>query len=307
MASAPAVIPPPYSPPLVDVSLGLVNTPTSAVAGGTPPANPLQPYGGAINGAQGAWILTSGGALNTDTGATGDLASGIEYDITCTPGTVNGVGPAFGLVHRLLAPPLGTLVSPMPINVQVIRFEVFGLHWDTVPAGTQCGKDSGVCFVSGGAAQGCIYDISLAGNGGQNVGFGIVYDTALAALAYKVKRISGGGNPLTANVSIGNPANGVTKPFYLDIRVFAPSASTPAAIQIFLDNVPVSGLTAAQTSWIAGTALPAPGVGPAASIGLMPYIGNNTPAADTVNPVLHFYGARFRMGSLLACTWENQF
>lgn len=293
--------------PWIDQTIGAMTNPQATVGNAPTTTNPQVPSGGAINANLGQWILTGGaGSLTTNMGATGDAATGFEFQQVCTAGTNNGFGPAFGAVGRYLTPPVGTLVNLMPVNWQMVRLEVFGLHWDVVPTGTQCGKDSGIVWLSNGMANGCIYDISQANNGGQNVGWGLIYNTTSAQLQFYAKQVSGNGVLATVIQNIGNPANGVNKPFYVDFRWLAPTASVAATINLFIDKTQVP-LTATQSSWAAGTLLPAPNAGATAISGYLPCIANNTPTADTVNPNLHFYGARLRIGSIAACTLENQF
>lgn len=293
--------------PLVDVTLSPFNTTGATALGGAINKDSFVPPGAIQQNTLGQWIFTgTAGNFVTDSGGTGDLLSGIELSMVNTPGTYQGCGPNYGYAGRLSAPPVGTLVLPMSVNLQCYRFEVFGLRWDVAPTGTQAGQDSGVVFTVGGAANGPIYDISKAVNGGQSTGFGILYDSAGGVLRFVAKQVSGNGNPLTAFANIGNPTNGVAKPFYLDMRILAPTVSTAAAIQIFLDKTQVV-LTTAQSSWAPGTVLPALPGGPSNGIGLMPAILNNSPATDTANPALHFTSARLRIGSLAACTLENQF
>jgi hypothetical protein len=295
------------APPMIDLTYSIANNPQGTIGNAPTTLNPSSPSGGAINASLGQWILTGGAAsLITDAGASGDAASGVEFSQVCTPGTINGIGSPFGVVGRFTQPPVGTIVNPMTVNYQMVRFEVFGLHWDAVPTGTQCGRDSGVMWLANGAANGAIFDISQALNGGQNVGWGVLYNVATASLVFAAKQLSGTGVAQTVFVNMGNPANGVTKPFYLDMRWIAPTATTAASLQVFLDKTQVV-LTAAQSSWIAGTLLPAANASATATTGYLPCIMNNTPVADTANPVLHFYGARIRAGSVLACTLENMY
>jgi hypothetical protein len=254
------------------------------------------------------WTIT-GAALTTDYGSTGDPNSGVELALTCTVGTVNGLNAPGGVSGRLIAPPAGTIILPMAINVQCVRFEVFGLHWDTTPTGTQCTRDSGVTFTQGGYGQGNIYDTTQTGNGGGNMGWGVVMHTATGQLQYIAKQVNGtGGVGLSTATDIGAPVNGFANPFYLDMRWYMPTVSTPASIDIFIDNVQKTSLLSTnQSSWTAGTLLPALNVGGSAkALGFVPGIANNSPTGNTANPVMHFTGARLRIGSIPAVTLENQ-
>jgi hypothetical protein len=276
--------------------------------GNAPTLTTASPYGGAQNTAFGSWIST-GSALATDYGGTSNPSSGVELELTSTAGTVNGLGPDLGIAGPFTTPPAGTLVLPFSINQQCLRFEVFGMYWDVVPAGTQCLRDSGVVFLQGGAGAGVIYDNPQTGNGGQNYGWGVVVDTATGKLMFVAKQVNGtGGAGLSAKVDLVTPTNGLNKPFYLDIRWYAPQLAAPASIQILLDGVDLTpNLSAAQSAWGAGTVLPSLNVsGSSKSGAFYPVIANNTPTGDTANPGLHFQGARLRIGSIAACTLENQ-
>lgn len=296
------------SPPLIDETYAaaaqVIGTIGNVLGGAT-----VAPYG-EINGTFGSWTLTGAGSLLSDYGGTSYPLSGVEANQSCTAGTVHGFGPAIAAVSGpFLKPPAGTLVLPYSINLQCVRFEVFGMYWDVVPTGTQCLRDSGIVFANGGAAQGVVFDNPQTGNGGQNYGWGVVVDTATGQLMFVAKQVQGiGGVGLSAKVDLGAPANGLNKPFYLDLRWYAATLASPASIQILLDGTDLTPkLTSAQSSWIVGTKLPSLDQGGGTlTTGFQVSILNNTPTGDTVNPLLHFQSARVRVGSIAAVTLENQ-
>lgn len=293
------------APPLVDFTFGPLQLQPTGTIGNAPTNVTASP--GFASSSSYPWIVTSG--LATDYGSATDPNSGVEFTLTCVAGTNNGLGAPGGVSGRLIAPPVGTIILPMSINTQCVRFEVFGLHWDALPTGTQAGRDSGVVFNQGGMAQGNIYDISATGNGGGNMGWGVVMHSATGQLQFVAKQVNGtGGVGLSTALDIGTPANGLTNPFYVDMRWYAPTVSSPASIDIFIDNVQKTTLLSAnQSSWTGATLLPPLNVaGSVKAIGFIPVIANNTPTTDTVNPVLHFTGARLRIGSIAAVTLENQ-
>lgn len=301
MANTPAVVSQQVPPPVIDLTLSPLVSPTTAI-GDAPSTADLRPPLGQLTSYSQNWFYTAN-ELTTDSGGSGDTDSGMEFTITCAAGTFNGVSPGYGINQRFLVPPSGTLYAPTPINTQMVRFEVYGVRFETTPSGTQCGQDSIVCFTGGGAGNGPIWDKSHTA--GQSVGFGIIYDTGTSELRFVAKQVSGNTNPLTANVALGNPSNGITNPFYLDFRFFAASKSAPASLTILLDGV-ILDLGTAQSSWAAGTTLPQCGSPLSSQPSFIPVICNNTPTSDTANPKLHFTGARLRIGSVLACTLENQ-
>lgn len=294
------------APCLVDTNLTTDVFPTSTI-GSAPTITGAVPSGSAQ--ASGANWVSTGGALSTDYGGTSNPNSGVEYNITCTPATHNGLQPWVGVSGPFTAPLAGTLVLPYAINTQMVRFEVFGMYWDVVPSGTQCQQDSGIVWLQGGMGQGVIYDSSQTNNGGGNMGWGIVIDTATGKLMFVAKQVNGtGGAGLSAKVDLVTPANGLNKPFYVDMRWFSPTLTSAASIQIIIDTTDVTPLlTSVQSSWATSTILPSLNIGGSAkAAGFIPCIANNTPTLDTANPILHFAGARLRMGSIAACTLENQ-
>lgn len=298
MANAPSIVPLQISPPLVDMSYGPYFSATTNLNGNIDGGG-YSPFGGR-NTAAPTW--TQGGTWNTTSGPTGDTNSGIQLQLTCTPGSNCSVIPStWGILGRWLSPPAGTLFAMTPVNAQCLRFEIFGLRLAAVPSGTQCGQDTGLVFLGGGPAAGPITDISHTA--GQNVGFGIVYSVSAAQYTFAAKQLSGNTNPLSARVNIGNPVNGLTNPSYWDFRFFAATKSSPAAIQFFMDGALIS-LGAAQSSWAAGTTLPTPPAG--LGMGFVPTVISQTPSTDTANPLMYMSGCRMRIGSVNACLLENQ-
>ena len=165
MANTPAVVGLQIEPPLLDASYTPSESPLSVI-GNSPNADMIGPSG-SLGASYRPFTTVSGTAFTTNTGPAGDTNSGINFQIIGVAGTFHGLQPNFGFVQRYLASVSGTKFSQTPVNLQMLRFEMFGVRFATVPSGTQCRRDNILTFITGGAAGGPIFDTtrSITKNG----------------------------------------------------------------------------------------------------------------------------------------------
>lgn len=288
MASAPAVIPLQIAPPLIDVTLGF-NEGADHVSG--------NPVATTINGIGQSNIAT----LTFQTGANityfDDTNAATCAQIAAQISTAVGIIWPYNMLGRLLAA-ASRQVQIQSINTTALRLEAW-LRWATSPLGAgQSSQDAGMIFVCGAPSSNSLYDTTQANQHGNTQGFGVTVDQATGNYKFISAQASAAGSAMFQQ-QLAAPVDGFTEPHHFDFIFQVGTNTTPATMQFALD-----GLVQTSQPWGPGTKMPNYlGSGFGQEVSFQPILRNNS--GLTANANLLCYGMRFRMGSLLAVTLEN--